>query len=229
MLNEAELTTAVDLHRRAYQLLGWIGQELRHGRIRADQLHENTDATSAAYQWVLAHYSEFPSKFRPKERRGPELKQFANLLASYLTASFDLVEETATHPDLLYKPCHCSFCQRLLSFTRLRVKKLGRMDKQRARELMREYLGRLADEQGKPLAAAQIEQMLDDPTLREKAAMATYGEQLIKRMHGDPTDPSTLALWRIFAWEPSGSPKHGFELSASDILRAEQDLAAMGK
>jgi hypothetical protein len=37
--------------------------------------------------------------------------------------------------------------------------------------------------------------------------------------------PSTLALWRGFAWTREGSPKKGFELSATSILEAEATIA----
>ena len=221
MVAEIELTTAVDLHRRAYQLLLWVERAIREGRIRFDQIHQDMSAVAAAQQWVWCCYSSFPTNFRPREKSSPQLEQFANLLASYLMVSFDLVEEPGRNPRL----CPCSFCQHLVSFARLRAKKLTMADKQRAQELIREYLGRLASELRRPLTDADIDELLQDRTVREKAAMSTYGEQLIRRMHDDPTDPSTLALWRMFAWEPTGSPKHDFELSASDILRAEQELA----
>jgi hypothetical protein len=226
VLNEAEITTAVDLHRRAYQLLRWLEQAIRDGKILFDQAHEVTSVAEAARQWVERHYFTLPPRCRPNDPSGSQLEQFANLVASYLTASFDLIEEPGKR-KASDCGCWCPFCTYLVSLPHLRPKKLTQADKQRARELIHECLGRLAHEQGHPLESDAIEELLEDSALREKAAMVAYGDQLLKRMHGDLTDPSTLALWRIFAWEPAGSPKHGFQLSASEIVRAERTLAAI--
>jgi hypothetical protein len=36
----------------------------------------------------------------------------------------------------------------------------------------------------------------------------------------------SLALWRGFAWHAEGSPRHGFELTATAILDGERALVA---
>jgi hypothetical protein len=49
--------------------------------------------------------------------------------------------------------------------------------------------------------------------LREQLAICVYSRELQARIAGRNTGPAVLAIWRMFAWEPTGSPKRDFELS----------------
>jgi hypothetical protein len=49
----------------------------------------------------------------------------------------------------------------------------------------------------------------------------------LQREKGIANGPSVLALWRGFAWNESGSPKHGFRLKAKLIADAENRLLAL--
>ncbi len=198
MLDEAELAVAVDLHGRAYRLLRWLDHAARKGTVRLDQLHENMSAASAARQWVEFNYFDLPAKLRPRQPRDPELSQFANLLASYLTASFDLIDEPGTR-KASDCGCWCSFCTYLVSMPYLKPKRLKIIDKRRAHDRIREYLARLAIDRGCSSAAVLIDQVFNDPVRLEKAAMATWGEILVRRMRGEPR---TRARW------PSGGCSH---------------------
>lgn len=223
MLDRSELEMAVELHRRAHGLLRWLEHPIRTGAIQLETVHANMSAAAAAQEWVRSNYVDLPGQLRPRRLDGPELERFANLFASYLTASFDLVEVPGRR---LVRHCRCPLCLHLVSLPHAQPKRLGDADKHRARELMRLFLAESAASLGLVDAAAAVDRVLADPAHGERAAMATYGEQLIRRMHGDGADPSALALWRMFAWERTGSPKQGFELSAAGISQAESELGS---
>ena len=67
--------------------------------------------------------------------------------------------------------------------------------------------------------------LMSDPSTREQAALVAYARELFRRCGGAYTGPWVLALWRMFAWLPSGSPKHDFELTPKTILDAEKALS----
>ena len=59
---------------------------------------------------------------------------------------------------------------------------------------------------------------------RREAAYSAYGMSLLKRIKGSVGGPHILALWRMIAWKPEGSPIKGFRLKAEDIFDAEHKL-----
>lgn len=63
-----------------------------------------------------------------------------------------------------------------------------------------------------------------DAPWRERAALHAYGHDLVARVDGFGDGPAALALWRRFAWSPSGSPRKGLVLTAEVILAAEAAL-----
>lgn len=222
-MDALELKIAVELHQRAHGLLQWLEHPVRKGMIRLETVHDSISTVEAARQWVEGNYFDLPTKLRPRYLEDPELEYFSNLLASYLTVSFDLVKKPKSRLTL---DRDCEFDSCMISLSHVQPKKLRRGDKERAQKRIREYLDRLAGNQEIAIKEAFIAEVLNDTELFKKAALATYGEQLIERMHGDYTDPSALAIWRIFAWESTGSPKRDFKLEAADILQSERDLVA---
>lgn len=222
-MDALELKTAVELHQRAHGLLQWLEHPVRKGMIRLETVNDSISTAEAARQWVEGNYFDLPTKLRPRYLEDPELEYFSNLLASYLTVSFNLVEKPKSR---LASDRDCEFYSCMISLSHIQPKKLRRGDKEQAQKRIREYLDRLAANQEITVKEAFIVEVLNDAELFKKAALATYGEQLIERMHGDFTNPSALALWRIFAWESTGSPKHDFKLDAADILQSERDLVA---
>ncbi len=103
----------------------------------------------------------------------------------------------------------------------LRPPKLARPAKQLAQALVlacvRERAGATAD-------AAWVARIASE--LRPQAAMVCWAHELLQRLTGETIGPAALALWRMFAWSPSGSPRPGFAISADAILDAERELAA---
>ena len=227
MLDENELRNAIELQRRSYKLILWLGDEVERGSLRFDRAHTHSSAARAAEDWLSHHYTSLPMDARPLERAGPELRQYANFFVSYLQASFDLEPDPTTRL-IPSSGCYCAFCRDLatVAFSHLRLKKLSQSDRERARGLKETYLLELAVENGLDIDPTCITNLLDDEALSRDAALATYGHELVARTRGLRSSPAVLALWREFAWTPHGSPNHRFRLRVTETIKTELKLVA---
>ena len=61
---------------------------------------------------------------------------------------------------------------------------------------------------------------------REWIALCTYAQELLKRVEGRESSAASLSLWRFFAWNREGSPKHSFELTSDLIMTAEKFIVS---
>jgi len=220
MFSDPAIRRALDLHQRSYSLLIWMGDAIRRGFVRFDAAHSYSTLPVAALAWLESHYSDFPAAARPARE---DLPEFCNLFTTYLESTFDLVRNPGQR---LYSPdahCFCPMCSWLVDVPHLRPKKVTPTDKKRARALQVDLLRALAAEASLNLPG---ETLVDDPTLREDLAMATWARVLLRRLEGISEGAATLALWRRFAWSVQGSPKPKFRLKPEDILAAEQSLLA---
>ena len=222
MLAANELRQVVSMQQRSYQLLLWLAQLVDRRSLVFPAMHDGLADGEAARQWLAANLPGLPPAARPEPK---ELAPFANLFGSYLLHSFDLVETPGTMA-VTDCGCRCPVCVRIVQRSHLQPKKLGNADKRRARALKFDHLATLALQRDVTLSDAAIEQLLDDPSLGTAVAMATYGDQLVRRSRGDGDGPAVLALWREFAWTKQGSPDPDFELDAEIVVAAERCVAA---
>jgi hypothetical protein len=213
-LNLEELTRAVDLQKKGYVLLRWLAGAIDRGDVALEQMHDTLSIETAARAWVRANHGVFPRDTRVDET---DLEAFANLFASYLVTSFDLVATPPRRKET--RCCFCPLCSIFVSLSHLQPKKLTEVDKHRARRLELAYL---RDRGADPSC---IDAIVDDETLREPLALATYGRELVKRLEGRYEGAEVLVLWRRFAWTRTGSPKKDFELTAEAIVSAETMVA----
>jgi hypothetical protein len=221
--DETELEDALELHRRSYQLIVWVGSAIQRGFIPFEHAHQQSTALEAAEAWLAHHYLNLPVDARPIERSGPQLRRYANFFVSYLQVSFELNEFPGSR---LVSPnaCFCSFCSSLESASHLKAKKLRPKDKEHAQKLKLTYMTTLARETGRELGPAEIDGLLQNHDLGHDAALATYANELLSRSRGVRSSPAVLALWRELAWTEHGSPNHKFRLRKQDILKAERNL-----
>jgi len=221
MLDPGEVKLAVELHRRSYNLLKWLETAIQKGFVAAQRAHGYMDAADAAKDWLAVHYHNLPAICRPDRE---SLDAFARFFATYLTTSFDLV---ATPGMVLRNDCCCTceYCSYLTAAPHLRPKKLTARDKAKAMNLKVDHLLQLAAELRVAIEKEQAMCLAGGPKTAADAALATYGEQLVKRMRGFSRGPAVLGLWRTIAWDPAGSPRKRFQLKADDILAAEHRLA----
>ena len=199
---------------------------MNKGFISTETAHKYTTASEVAAEWIDKHFYNLPDDARPEQYGKEEIEAYANMLSTYMLTSFEIDEQ----PGKLLESgcgCYCPMCSYLVAVSHLRTKKLRTQDKKRAKKLKIDYLKKLAIHCDKDLDDAQARKIADDPNLRETLAMATYGDQLIRRVQGHVEGPALLALWRDFAWDIKGSPKRNFELKASHILKCEENLISI--
>lgn len=223
MLDPARLEEAIDLQRRSYALLRWLGDAIPRGFISFDTAHEYADSAESALAWISEHFDNLPHAARPTSRDAETMNRFANFFASYLETSFDFDE----NPGTLLKSdcgCYCPFCTVVFSAPHLRTKRLFRSDKDRAKRLELDCLNDLAASLGLSFDVAVLAELLSDHGTREQAALVAYAGQLLRRCDGTYTGPWVLAHWRTFGWRQTGSPKQDFELTPELVLEAERVL-----
>jgi hypothetical protein len=221
MIEPDVLHRAVDLQQRSYRLLRWASEAVDDGRLEFETLHETASLSDAAFAWIDAQFARLPENARP---RLADLRAFANLFATYLEGSFDLVVAPGQRKFSPDAHCFCPMCSWMVDAPRIQPKKLRAVDRDRARELCARYLTQLASEAGVTLSDEARERLLDDAELVEPIALGAYGRDLLRRLEGRSEGPAALALWRRFAWTPTGSPRKDFTLSSEAILEAEARL-----
>lgn len=118
-------------------------------------------------------------------------------------------------------------CSWLVDAPNLKTKKVQSNDKRRAQKMRTNALLNLAAEHRLNTSENEIAELLDDRQTCEDASLLAYGCDLLQREKGIANGPAVLALWRGFAWNESGSPKHGFRLKAKLIVEAENRLVAL--
>jgi len=220
MLNPEEIYQAVDLQRRSYNLLRWLSTAISKGVIRFERAHDYLDEAEVAKDWIEGHYLNLPPDCRPAK---DQLLPFARFFATYLTTSFEL-EEHSRKRIASSCGCYCPLCSYIVAGPKLRLKKVQRRDKTRARKIKILTLQQLAREHNTQLDQQQAEKLIDSPATGMDASLIAYGQQLVARTHGISHGPAVLALWREIAWGKT-SPKKNFQLEAENILAAEQSLA----
>jgi hypothetical protein len=222
MFNPNELAETIDLHQRSYELLKWVGRNLRGGKLEFSVVHEAVSNADAANEWLRRHWHNLPASGRPLEN---QLDAFAHLFASYLTTSFKLIEAPRNRV-VSYCGCWCTYCTYLGQADRLQVRSPSKGAKRAADELKKVYLTYLASEHDRHLSIPQVETLIADPGLREALAMATYSHELIRRTKFASQGEGVLALWRQFAWTEKGAIKVKFKLDVDTILKAESRVVS---
>jgi hypothetical protein len=221
MFERDALVRALDLQTRSHGLLRWLADAVRDGVVSFKAAHGNASIAGVGRVWIQDNYDNLPPRLRPSR---DDLADYSGLFATYLENSFELVKDPGTR---LYSPgarCFCPWCSWLVDVSNLKTRIPSTEDKRRSRRMMRDAISRVAFDQGVYLSDAAIDAIAEDPALREKLALCAYGADLLHRMRGVAVGPAALALWRTFAWLPTGSPKKNFKLTPEMILDAERDI-----
>ena len=221
MFQAATIERAVGLQRQSYRLLRWMSDAVNRGFLSFTAAHRFATLPEAFSAWVKEHRAGLPPDARPSE---DDLPAFSHLFATYLVGSFDLVEEPGERLASWEHHCFCPLCSWLVDMPRLRPKQVTRYAKRRAKDLEAIAIRQLARELEVSLTNARVDAIIADPELRDARALVAYAHDLLRRMQGIAEATVSLALWRRFAWHPEGSPKQGFELTASAILEGERAL-----
>jgi len=221
MLAADRLVLAIEIHSQSYQLLRWVAEAVRKGFIPATRAHDYANTGDAAFDWMQEHYLNLPQAMRPDRRH---LREFANFFGTYITSSFDIVEQPGMRRESRCG-CYCPLCAHLVNAPHLRAKKLRRRDRERADRLMVDRVTAFAREEAIEATDQAIDAVVRSDETRRSAAYSTYGHWLIRRLAGDTDGTAVLALWRQIAWERTGSPIKKFRLRYEDFRDAELALA----
>lgn len=212
------------MQHRSYLLLKWMAKAVSEGFITFETAHDYSTLSDAAEGWILGHYLNIPDEARPSRE---DLPDFCEFFSTYLTNSFDFISNPGKQ---LYSPdahCFCPMCSWLVDAPHLKTKKLNSIDKRRAEKMRINALLSLAVEHELELQEREIRGLLNDRQTFEAVSLVAYGYDLLQRERGIANGPAVLALWRGFAWNESGSPKHGFRLTAKMIVDAESRLLSL--
>ncbi len=219
-MNEATVSKALVLQGKGYQFLRWIRDRVDRSTISFDIAHEALSIPQAAHEWVRRNYSVIPLRCRPERE---DVRVFANLLASYLVTSFDLVQVPGRR-KITDCGCWCSWCSAMVSASHLRAKKVTLRDKRRSHRLQMEAVLQLALDKGVKLSREGAKEISERADLAEDSAILAYSVELLRRMNGQFEGPAVLALWRRFAWSRAGSPRKDFRLTIEAVRKAEDRI-----
>lgn len=225
--NHIQLAKAIATRDRSYRLLLWISDAIDQGYIQPSRAAHHSGEPHAATEWLRKNYHRIPEECRPQEN---DIDEFAAFFSTYLTSSFDVIENPGTKgegPTAGY--CQCEICRRIVNAPHLRAKKLSARDKRRADVLIRQSLTELAAQNDLDLADGQAEKILTNPDTKRQAAYIAYGHWLVRRLSGDSDGPAILALWRLIAWDPRGGIRRGFKLKLEDFILAENNFISTMK
>jgi len=223
MLDMTAIARALRLAEMGHELMKWLGDRERAAGPSFDLVQDAMSVPEAAREWVTRNYAALPARCRPPRE---ELASFANLVGTYLETSFELVPGRRRFEG--GRGCHCTCCAALADMSSLKTKTLDRHDKEDARKLMRrlardraQALGR-----GEAIDDAALDRIVADARLREPLAMVTWARELLARLEGRTAGAPVLALCRMFAWRPTGSPKPDFAITADAIAAADAAVVA---
>lgn len=222
MLAADRLALALDIHARSYQLLQWVAEAVRRGFIPATRAHQYANAGDTAFDWMDEHYLNLPLAMRPERRH---FREFANFFGTYVTSSFDIIEQPGTRLDSRCG-CYCPMCAHLINAPHLQPKRLRPGDRKRVLQLMVDRVAGLAREEGIRATDSAAAAVVSGEETRRSVAYSAYGYWLIQRLDGYTDGAAVLALWREIAWKRTGSPIPGFRLRHEDIVVAEHAVAA---
>ncbi|MEO1699001.1 MAG: hypothetical protein AAFU73_17040 [Planctomycetota bacterium] len=216
VFDEHQLRRAIAVQKRTYALLRWLDDELSARSGFDPSLLRGIDDLAV---WIERAAPQIPPDALPLDSDADSTAEYCRFFESFLAASFEL-DTSYDHPREESLPVGFQlFVERRRV---LRRRKPDRHDRATADQLVERYVLGLAEGCG-AMAERALEVARAEP---RAAALAAYGEELIRRCRGEYVGPETLVLWRRFAWNEHGSPVRGFELRTADILRARDELEA---
>ena len=220
MLDENTIQRLVELQKQSYELLLWIQRSLKKGSLDFSVAHHAMSTSDAALEWIGRHYNSLPLEARPNQS---DLREFSSLFASYLTTSFELVDNPG---KIMISDCSCfcSYCCFLVSANHIKPKKIAKKARDESRALKSLYLNSLASDLGVKFSNEQLSEIELKPDLQQALSIGAYGNELVRRSKFASQGPGILVLWREFAWENNIKPKKNFELKTKTVLDSEKRI-----
>lgn len=199
-MNFEKMERALDLQRRSYALLLWVGQNARR---LVDQ--ESLSSCRSCVDWLKRHWNEFPVELRPRLH---ELDAFAKMLTSFFTTSFHIDAKNGT-----------ARLVRGQKFKNGRSKRYaaGKAE-EAASELSSIAIASLAEGEGVLLQKGVAEAILKDETISDALSLWSYGCELVRRAEYASQGPAVHHLWKEL------DEKKKRRLTAEEIWKARAVL-----
>ena len=79
MIRIPELSEALRLHEKTYDLFRWLNSRLKKGKVRFESVVESMELAPEVKRWLTRNRADLPQGYRPEPE---ELEAFSNLFAS---------------------------------------------------------------------------------------------------------------------------------------------------
>lgn len=218
-----ELDRVLILHEKSYAMFRWLKDAASAGTVTFDSIHQSTDSTDAALEWLQRFRDSLPSSILDGLT---DMRAFANLLISYLATSFEL--KATPKVAKARRQCCCGWCSWGTRLDYLVPRTPSRNDYHTAEDLKRVYLKQFVAELSVEIPAEQRKLFERNESLSFELAHLAYVRELVRRTEFASQGAGVLALWRTIAWKNS-NPIPNFRLMPARILEAQFIVEAVVK
>lgn len=218
LLSESVIQSALDLQARSYRLLEWLESAMDRGFVAPETALEHGRGKDGAHQWLDRHFLNLPQDVRGER---DELWRLAGYFTTYFEGTFELETTPGKRLYSVDAHCFCPACSYMIQKPHLRPRRVTATDKKHAHRLMERQLRSICEETLRIVEDSQIAALLGDRHAVEDVALLTYIVNVEERAHGRIRGATPLALWRLFAWTETGSPRKGLKLNPEVVLAAQ--------
>ncbi len=218
MFHKEEVEKAVRIQKLGYSFLRYITDKIDKNKFTFSRIHEQEKSSDVVFEWINDYYDYLPKSILPKK---DEIREFSNYFASYLTTSFELMEEPERTNNLT--GCYCDICLQMGNLSHLKSISPKNYDREIAALKRVEIVKELGAYLGVNLSNTKYEAIAHDELHIRDVAYLAYTKSLFQRIQSSIGDVYMLALWRQFAWF-KGKPIKNFELKTVDIFFAIQRI-----
>ncbi len=183
-----DIEAAVEVQRKAYQLLLWLKQRARNNPtlFHSEKTEPFANGTNCE-EWVRHHCDSFPVHLRPNAE---EVRKCGYVLSSFFKTSFRIAE--VRHWDEV----ETTLVAGLRGIRGRRHKrKLAQRQTQDAQDLRRLSLGLLAEECGQAMTVENFEHACTNPEFFQQVTRYVYGVELVRRCHYASQGTGVHQLW----------------------------------
>ncbi len=216
-LDRHQIDRALAIQSRAYALLCWMESAFERGLIAVERKGACAGQMQSVRGWIEKRVQQVPPDARPPEG---ELDAFSQFFKTFLTSTFDLDPDPGTRLYSEDAHCFCPCCSWVVKRPHLRPRKVSKKDKRDALRRVGAFVKQTATDANREISDSEVAAILGNQELQLDASLCTYTLEVQNRMFGISRGTETLALWRLCAWEKTGSPKKGFRLTTEEVLAA---------
>ena len=184
-MNKQELEKVLELHRRAYAALLWIGRQAQqHPQSVSAEVTEELRKAADCERWTKRHRCDLPANVQPAEA---DVSAFARLLTSFFQTSFHM-EQTSGED-----------WQGVELVRGVRDTSLKRKAKKRERKTVKDLeiiaIKALLEDVRIELPHEAIIELIDDRAVASDLALWSYACELQRRCHFASQGPAVHRMW----------------------------------